>query len=133
MITARDALPLYRLPGLTVAPTLRRGPDGLGLAVRPRHHKPQLGPLQLSRSFALVWHMRDTATRASGCRFIDSEASRAGATRRGVGLSFRASIERPEATGERVTVPVRVATLIDHNAVIFPRMRTQTAAYHLTP
>ena len=133
MITARDALSLYRLPRLTVAPPLGRGPDRLGLAVRPRHYKPELGALELAWSFALFGHMRDATTRASWRRFIDSEAGRTGATRRGVRLTLRAPVQRPEATGERVTVSVGVATLINNDAILLSLIRTQAAAYHLTP
>ena len=133
MITASDALALYRLPGLTVAPPLGRGPNGLGLAVRTGHYKPQLSSLELARSFALVWHMRDATTRASRRRFINGEAGRAGPTRRGVGLSLGAPVQRPEATGKRVTVSVGVSTLIDYNAIRLPLIRTQAAPYHLTP
>jgi hypothetical protein len=133
MITARDALPLDGLPGLTVAPPFGRGPDRLGLAVRPRHYKPELGALELAWSFALFGHMRDTATRTSGRRFINGEAGRTGATGRSVALPLRATLQRPQTTGERVTVAVRVAPLVNHNAIRLPLIRTQAAAYHLTP
>ena len=93
MITARDALPLDGFPSLTVAPTLRRGPDGLGLPVRPRHYEPQLSSLELARSFALVGYMRHPTTRASGRRFINGEAGRAGATRRSVRLTLGAPVQ----------------------------------------